>query len=313
MEKAVDKYLQYLRVEKNYSPHTLRNYRSDLRQFVEFVKHRAGGGSPLPEAVDYVDIRAYLAHLHQRRARSSLSRKLSTLRSFFNYLVRQGQMKQNPAAMVSSPKLGQVLPEVLSVDDAFRLLQIPDQATALGSRDLAILEVLYSCGLRVNELTLLNLDSIDQRLEMVRVMGKGGRERVVPIGSKALQALRDYLGKRGELLGRRQEHGALFLNHRGGRLTSRSIGRLLKKYLQVSDLGRSLSPHGLRHTFATHLLDGGADLRAVQEMLGHASLSSTQRYTHLSVDRLMAVYDQAHPRSRLVRQKEEAPEDRGEE
>jgi integrase/recombinase XerC len=258
----------------------------------------------VPDKVDHLDIRAYLASLYRRNAKSSVARKLSALRSFFGYLVRQAEIKQNPADLVSAPKMGKSIPDFLPVDEAFQLMHGPDIDTVLGSRDRAILEVLYSCGLRVSELTGLNLDSLDLELGVARVLGKGNKERVVPIGDKAKRALPDYLKMRGELLAGRTEHRALFLNNRGGRLSSRSVARLVKKHMQRCNLGRPLSPHGLRHSFATHLLDAGADLRAVQEMLGHVSLSTTQRYTHLSVDKLMAEYDKAHPRSRLRRQEE---------
>jgi integrase/recombinase XerC len=305
VDRAVAQFLFNLKVEKNSAAQTLRSYRADLREFLEFMKERLGKSrigeqTPLAaEQVTHLDVRAYLASLHRRNAKSSVARKLSSLRSFFAYLVRQGAVKQNPAEMVAAPKRAQRLPAVLTVDEAFQLMHGPDRVTILGCRDAAVLEVLYSSGLRVSELTSLDLGSFDRHLGVVRVIGKGDKERVVPIGSKALEALDAYVGRRGELLRGREEHGALFLNSRGGRLTARSVARLLTRHVRHCNLSRSVSPHGLRHTFATHLLDAGADLRAVQEMLGHASLSTTQRYTHLTVDKLMAVYDRAHPRSRL--------------
>lgn len=316
MEQALEDFLSYLRVEKNYSPHTLRNYQSDIRQFVGFMRERTAQikgrdvASPLPGKVDHLDIRAYLASLYGRNAKSSVARKLSALRSFFAYLMRQGEIKQNPADMVSAPKMGKAIPDFLPVDEAFQLMHGPDPSTVLGSRDRAILEVLYSCGLRVSELTDMDQEDIDLDLSIARVMGKGGKERIVPMGSKAREALSNYLQRRGELLAGGPEERALFLNNRGGRLSGRSVARLLKQLLQRCNLGRPMSPHGLRHSFATHMLDAGADLRAVQEMLGHASLSTTQRYTHLSVDKLMAEYDKAHPRSRL-KKKEKAEEKEG--
>ena len=307
VNKALQDFLRYLRVEKNYSGHTLRNYQSDLHQFIGFLHERSerqgSSGRIVPQQVGHLDVRAYLASLYRRNAKSSVARKLSALRSFFAYLVRQGEIKQNPADMVSAPKMGKSIPDFLQVDETFQLMYGPDGDNLLGSRDRAILEMLYSCGLRVSELTALNLDSVDLELGIIRVMGKGSRERVVPVGSKAREALSGYLKRRGELLGMQMEQVALFLNNRGGRLSSRSVARLLKKHMQRCNIGRPLSPHGLRHSFATHLLDAGADLRAVQEMLGHVSLSTTQRYTHLSVDKLMAEYDKAHPRSRLKRAK----------
>ena len=308
MKKALQDFLRYLRVEKNYSGHTLRNYQSDLHQFTHFLGDRSEPKSSsariAPKEVGHLDVRAYLASLYRRNAKSSVARKLSALRSFFAYLVRQGEIKQNPADMVSAPKMGKAIPDFLQVDETFQLMHGPDSDSVLGSRDRAILEILYSCGLRVSELTALNLDRVDLELGIIRVMGKGSRERVVPVGSKAREALSGYMQRRGELLGMQVEQGALFLNNRGGRLSSRSVARLLKKHMQRCNIVRPLSPHGLRHSFATHLLDAGADLRAVQEMLGHVSLSTTQRYTHLSVDKLMAEYDKAHPRSRLKRGKE---------
>jgi integrase/recombinase XerC len=312
VKKALQDFLQYLRVEKNYSGHTLRNYQSDLCQFIGFLGERGEGksssGLMVPQQVDHLDVRAYLASLYRRNAKSSVARKLSALRSFFAYLVRQGEIKQNPADMVSAPKMGKAIPDFLPVDETFQLMHGPDTDNVLGSRDRAILEVLYSCGLRVSELTSLNLNSVDLELGIIRVMGKGDKERVVPIGSKAREALSGYMKRRGELQGMPIEDEALFLNNRGGRLGSRSISRLLKKHMLRCNIGRPLSPHGLRHSFATHLLDAGADLRAVQEMLGHVSLSTTQRYTHLSVDKLMAEYDKAHPRSRLPRREQEKQE-----
>lgn len=309
MENALEKFLLYLRVEKNYSVHTQRSYQSDLRQFIYFMRERQAqstnqGSTPLsPDKVAYLDVRAYLASLYRHNAKSSVARKLSALRSFFAYLVRQGEIKHNPADMVSAPKTGRAIPDFLPVDEAFQLMQGPDTSTVLGSRNRAILEVLYSCGLRVSELTALDLGGIDLELGIARVIGKGGKERIVPIGGKAMEALSGYLKRRLELLTGQPDHGALFLNNRGGRLSTRSVSRLLKGILQKCNLGRPLSPHGLRHSFATHMLDAGADLRAVQEMLGHVSLSTTQRYTHLSVDKLMAEYDKAHPRSRLQKRK----------
>ena len=312
MNRALQDFLRYLRVEKNYSGHTLRNYQSDLRQFIDFLGERSerqGSTDRMdPKQVSHLDVRAYLASLYRRNAKSSVARKLSAIRSFYTYLFRQGEIKQNPADLVSAPKMGKAIPDFLQVDETFQLMHGPDGDSVLGSRDRAILEVLYSCGLRVSELTALNLESVELELGIIRVIGKGNRERIVPVGSKAGEALSDYMQRRGEMLGMVMEHGALFLNNRGGRLSSRSVARLLKKHLQRCNIGRPLSPHGLRHSFATHLLDAGADLRAVQEMLGHVSLSTTQRYTHLSIDKLMSEYDKAHPRSRLKRVKEREEE-----
>ena len=221
------------------------------------------------------------------------------MRSFFQFLVKEGSLSSNPAKAVSTPRQDKHIPAFLSVDEVFRLLEAPQQNKTLNIRNRAILEMLYSCGIRVGELTGLNLDNLDLNSGIIKVQGKGRKERFVPIGNKAIAALKEYLIIR-EGLGKREgiDRKAIFLNIRGGRLTSRSVGRIIEKYLIPSGILRNITPHCLRHTFATHLLDAGADLRAIQELLGHASLSTTQKYTHISVDKLMEVYDKAHPRSR---------------
>ena len=252
--------------------------------------------------VDRMAIRKYLSFLHRKIKKSSIARKLSTLRSFFKYLVREQLASSNPAKIVSTPKVEKPLPTTLTVDEVFRLIDSPENRSekllsnaprARKSRDRAILELLYSSGLRVGELVGLNLNHLDLDLGIVKVMGKGRKERIVPVGEKAVDALKAFLEERGVIRG----EAPLFLNPRGGRLTARSVGRLIKKYTRRSGIFRKVSPHSLRHTFATHLLDAGADIREIQEMLGHASLSTTQRYIHLSVGKLMEVYDKAHPRS----------------
>jgi len=241
--------------------------------------------------VDRIGLRKYLSFLHRRNKKSSIARKVSTLRSFYKYLVRERLVPSNPAKAVSTPKVEKLLPTALTVDEAFRLMEAP--AEKKGLRDRAILELLYSSGVRVGELVGINVNQLDQDLGIVKVMGKGRKERIVPVGLKAIEALKAYLQERGDM----GEEEPLFVNSRGGRLTARSVGRLVKKYTKRSGIFRKVSPHSLRHTFATHLLDAGADIREIQEMLGHASLSTTQRYTHLSLGRLMEVYDKAHPRS----------------
>jgi len=251
--------------------------------------------------VDRMAIRKYMSFLHRKNKKSSIARKISTLRSFFKYLIREQVIPSNPAKSVSSPKVEKTLPTTLTVDEAFRLMEsprsIPEKSSEMskqnGVRDRAILELLYSSGLRVSELVGLNLNQLDSDLGIVRVMGKGRKERIVPVGVKAIDALKAYLEGRGGLTG----DGPIFINHTGGRLTARTVGRLIKKYARHSGIFRKVSPHSLRHTFATHLLDAGADIREIQEMLGHSSLSTTQRYTHVSMGKLMEVYDKAHPRS----------------
>ncbi len=292
-------------MEKNASPHTCRCYRRDLEAFEEFLKDSGiqltPGGDVKIEKVDRISIRKYLSFLHRKNKKSSIARKISTLRSFFKYLVREQLIPSNPAKAVSTPKMEKTLPTTLTVDEAFRLMDSPQKSPGKSSngseerklRDRAILEVLYSSGLRVSELVGLNSNQLDLDLGIVRVMGKGRKERIVPVGAKAAGALKAYFEKRGVLEG----EDPIFVNAAGGRLTARSVGRLIKKYSRHSSIFRRVSPHSLRHTFATHLLDAGADIREIQEMLGHSSLSTTQRYTHVSMGKLMEVYDKAHPRS----------------
>ncbi|MDD4457401.1 MAG: tyrosine recombinase XerC, partial [Syntrophotalea acetylenica] len=244
--------------------------------------------------VDVLLLRRYLARLHKRNCRTTIGRKLSAIRSFFRYLVRQGALQVNPAETVATPRRERYLPKVLTVDEMFALIQAAASDEPLTVRDRAILELFYSSGLRVGELAALDVGHVDLAEGLVRVRGKGDKERIVPVGRMARQALDRYLVARGAP---RQDH-PLFLNYRGERLSARSIERNLKKWLLHAGILKDASPHALRHSFATHLLDGGADLRAIQELLGHASLSTTQKYTQVSLDRLMDVYDRAHPRSR---------------
>jgi len=298
-------FIHYLSVEKNASPHTCRCYRRDLEGFEDFLKSSGMVLTPTGdvkiEKVDRIAIRKYLSFLHRKNKKSSIARKISTLRSFFKYLVREQVIPSNPAKSVSTPKVEKTLPTTLSVDEAFRLMESPKSISEKFSeggkekslRDRAILELLYSSGLRVSELVGLDSNQLDLDLGIVRVMGKGRKERIVPVGRKAIEVLKAYLEERGMLKG----EDPIFINSLGGRLTARSVGRLIKKYSRFSGIFRKVSPHSLRHTFATHLLDAGADIREIQEMLGHSSLSTTQRYTHVSMGKLMEVYDKAHPRS----------------
>ncbi|MGQ9507846.1 MAG: tyrosine recombinase XerC [Thermodesulfobacteriota bacterium] len=291
-------FIQYLSMEKNASPHTCRGYQKDLEEFEHFLRNSNIKVNPSGqleiEKVDRFDIRRYLSFLHGKNKKSSIARKLSTLRSFFRYLIREKVITNNPAKAVSTPKVEKSLPSSLTVDEAFRLMDSPNRETGgKALRDRAILELLYSSGLRVGELVNLNLNHLDFTLGIVKVLGKGRKERIVPVGSKALEALRLYLEKRMD----KGPDSPLFINLRGGRLTARSVGRLIKKYTDSSGIVRKVSPHTLRHTFATHLLDSGAEIREIQEMLGHSSLSTTQRYIHLTPGKLMEVYDRTHPRS----------------
>jgi len=315
MQAAIQEYLNYLKAERDASAHTLRNYRVDLTQFLAYLRERGDGRSPAPAGVDHRAIRGFLARLHGARLRPrSVARKLAALRSFFRFLCRQGRLAANPAELVQSPRLpGRTTPH-LSVDEVFQLLAAADSMTsaerakgpktveALRARDRAILELFYASGLRIGELVALNLSDVDRGEGLARVRGKGRKERIVPVGRKALEALRVYLEVRGTIppQGVTGPRGAeaLFLNHRGGRLSTRGVSRIVLTHLLRSGLGKKITPHGLRHSFATHLLDAGADLRAIQELLGHARLSTTQRYTHVGLDKVLEVYDRAHPRAR---------------
>ena len=302
----IERFLEYLRVERNASAHTLRSYSADLEQFRNFLLSSElhvdkKNGDVAVEKIDHLAIRAYLSHLYRGYKKSSLARKLAAQRSFFKYLVEEGRLVQSPAEIVATPKQEKPLPNFLPVDEVFSLMETPDQSTIWGARDRAILETLYSCGIRVSELVGLTDGDIDFTLGILKVFGKGRKERIVPIGEKALAALREYLPQRDRIIAGSTSSGSkapIFINHRGGRLTSRSVARILQKHILKCGLVRKVSPHALRHSFATHLLDAGADLRAIQEMLGHVSLSTTQRYTHVSMDKLMEVYDRAHPRAK---------------
>jgi len=310
MGVSIHQFIHYLSAERNASPHTCRAYERDLEEFENFLKNLGMSLSTGQDIefgkVDRLVIRRYLSFLHRKNKKSSIARKISTLRSFFKFLVREQFITSNPVKSVSTPKVEKPLPTTLTVDEAFRLMEIPVEKSRndfrthtrprvekKGLRDRAILELLYSSGIRVSELVGLNLNRLDLDLGIVKVMGKGRKERIVPVGSKAVESLKAYLGKRAGLSGEEP----MFVNPKGERLTARSVGRLVKKYTKRSGIFRRISPHTLRHSFATHLLDAGADIREIQEMLGHASLSTTQRYTHLSPGKLMEVYDKAHPRS----------------
>jgi integrase/recombinase XerC len=301
VEDLIQQYADHLRNERNVSAHTLRNYLSDLAQFRQFLIDRElclDGKTVNVRNVDIHVVRAYLAALTKDRKKSSIGRKLAALKGFFRYLVATHQIDKDPLLLINSPKQEKPLPKFLSVDDVFQLLGNIKLKSELDIRDRAILEVFYSTGIRVSELVGLNWSDVDFELGIVRVLGKGSKERIVPIGEMALDALRDYsveVGKKLKLPCKGEN--AVFLNNRSGRITTRSVARLVEKHLKEVGIPVKVSPHGLRHTFATHLLNSGADLRVIQEMLGHASLSTTQRYTHLNLDQLTAVYDKAHPRA----------------
>ena len=303
MNAVIEEFGRALVVEENASPHTVRNYLSDLRQLRAFlVRQRLALNDAADDIavarVDHLMMRSFLTDLLRRNRKSSVGRKLSAAKGFFRFLLRRREIATDPTAGMTTPKKEQQLPVHLTVDDMFRLLDAPPQDSAAGWRDRALLEVVYSCGLRVSELVGLNWDDIDTGLELVRVRGKGGKERLVPIGAKALAALQAYRSCIGELCPRRlRDERAVYLNRCGQRLTTRSVARIVDHYIAASGIATKASPHALRHSFATHLLNAGADLRAIQELLGHASLSTTQKYTHVNLDQLMSVYDKAHPRA----------------
>lgn len=289
------RFAEWLEVEKNYSANTVQGYLRDLREFVDFV------GVDDPREIDTPLVRSFVYSLKNRNKSASVARKLSSLRTFFRFLLREKIVAANPVLAISMPRLDRYMPALLTVDEAFALIECPCEADTFAARDKAILELLYSTGIRVAELVALDLKRLDSANESVRVLGKGNKERIVPVGRPAVEALQAYLPQRDKLLAARikrghpPENNAVFLNVRGGRLTVRSIERLVGDYsLRAGILGK-VTPHVLRHSFATHLLEMGADLRTVQELLGHASLSTTQRYTHLNMDYLTEVYDRAHP------------------
>jgi integrase/recombinase XerC len=301
MHEAIERFLQFLRVERNASDLTLKSYGEDLHALAEYLGERAGGQCPEPAAITTLDLRPYVAWLHARNyARTTIARRLASLRSFFRFAAREGWRSDNPAKPLRNPRQQRNLPHFLSTQELTRLLEAPSTDDPLGLRDRAILETMYSAGLRVSEVVGLNESDIDFDGGIIRVRGKGRRERLAPIGSHARRALLRWLPKRKLHASEDQELSApVFVNKLGRRLTTRSVGRMLEKYIQATGLDGRTSPHTLRHSFATHLLDRGADIRSVQELLGHKSLTTTQIYTHLTTSRLRAVYEKAHPRAKL--------------
>src|SRR5271165_1009505 len=331
LKQTINNFLEYLMSVKNSSPHTVTHYGKDLEQFREYLSP-PGEQAPEVGKITHHLIREFVGHLHEQGLQKrSIARKLAALRSFLKYCVREGILNENPARLVPTPKLPKRIPMVLSAEDMSRFLDqmagthgsatpsggkrsgrglpvtgcrtgfLALEDTLLLPRDRAILELLYAAGLRVSELTGLNLADMEQKDQMLRVRGKGNKERIVPYGGKAAEAMRRYWPVREGLLLESEEHGrrpsveAIFLNHRGRRLTQRSVGRIVKKYVRLANINWDLHPHSLRHAFATHLLADGADLRTIQELLGHQSLSTTQKYTHATIKQLMDIYDKAHP------------------
>ena len=305
IKNLIRSFVESLETEKGYSKNTCRGYRKDLDEFVLYLaENRFAGNKPVPgrdsigiEDVNSLHIRSYLGHLHKRNKKSTIARKLSAVRSFFKFLVKRGVIEDNPSDSILTPKQEQTIPAYLPVDEMFRLLDAIPADSILDIRNRAIFEILYSTGVRVSELVGMNNIDVDLKGATIRVLGKGNRERMVPIGRKATNAVQVYREQLKNEWGIAQGHnGPLFLNKNRGRLSARSVARILEKLLKSCGLLTPISPHTLRHSFATHMLDAGADLRVVQELLGHKSLSTTQKYTHVSIDRLMETYDKAHPR-----------------
>lgn len=312
LHEHISQFLEYLRYNRNVSPHTLRAYEADLAQFAAHLAERQGCATEhvAVRRFDSDGVRGFLSSLHDRgNSRASAARRLATLRTFARYLLREEQLDEDPTALVGAPRREFTLPAHLAAAEMERLLASPDTTTVAGRRDRAVLELFYASGLRLSELVDLDLDDVNISGRVVRVRGKGRKERLVPFNSATADALRAMIGDRAGLeppiarvvreRGQRQARPrhALFLNLRGRRLTSRSVDRIVRKYVRQAAIAQGISPHALRHTFATHLLQAGADLRAIQELLGHARLTTTQRYTHLDVARLMEVYKKAHPRA----------------
>jgi integrase/recombinase XerC len=296
MQAAVTAFLQYLKIERNSSPLTIKSYREDFASLVEYFRDFAGG-IPAPGDVTVATLRNYVAYMHEcEYSRSTMARRLACLRSFFRYCCREKLADTNPAKALRTPRTGRRLPHFLSTEQVAQLLEAPAANQPMGLRDRAILETLYSAGLRVAELASLNVENWDRDADILRVVGKGRKERVAPVGRYAAQALTRWLEVRSpDPSAPALQQGAMFLNKHGRRLTTRSVGRLLEKYIRQTGLDQLTTPHTLRHSFATHLLDGGADLRSVQELLGHKSLTTTQIYTHVSTKRLRDTYEKAHP------------------
>lgn len=290
LDRHIHKFINYLEIEKNASKHTVTNYKIDLKEFSESIKDK-----PI-EQVTHLDVRLFLARMKEKNfSKRSIARKMACIRSFFKFLYREGYIKSNPSVSLLTPKIEKKLPLFLSADDVVKLLEAPDPSDDMGLRDRAIMETLYSTGIRVSELVGLDKEDIDFISGVLKVYGKGKKERLVPIGDKALRAIRLYFEKIG--VSEINEKKPVFLNKSKRRVSDRAVRRIVDKYIHRTSLNESISPHSLRHSFATHMLDRGADLRSVQELLGHANLSTTQIYTHVTTDRLKAIYDKVHPRA----------------
>ncbi len=287
MNKQIEQFIRHLEIERGASEHTVRAYRRDLREFQQYA------GKEIDD-IEMIDVRGFVAlQISNGLSKTTAGRRLAAVRSFLKYLTREGYLKSNPAKLVATPKAEQHLPRFLSVDDIFALIERPDAMGFINARDRAILELLYSSGLRVAEAAGLNMEDLNTKEGLVKVRGKGKKERIVPLGTKAVEAIRTYMAEKILL---KKKNKALFLNKSGTPLSDRGIRRIVVKYARLIGVSGKVGPHTMRHTFASHLLQAGADLRVIQELLGHASLSTTQKYTHTDIAHLMDVYDKAHPR-----------------
>ena len=302
MHTAVDGFLRSLRIERNASPLTLKSYAEDFNSFFDYLQDRVGR-IPEPADTDISMLRGYVAYLHEcQYAKTTIARRLASLRSFFRYCAREKLVNSNPAKALRTPRTGRKLPSFLTAQQTVTLVEAPPSDEPSGLRDRAMLETMYSAGLRVAELVGLNVSDWDQDANVLRVRGKGRKERIAPVGRQASAALHEWLAVREVAADARpEERDAVFLNRFGNRLTTRSVGRMLEKYVKANGLDSKISPHSMRHTFATHMLDGGADLRSVQELLGHKSLTTTQIYTHVSTQRMRETYDKSHPHAQPTR------------
>jgi integrase/recombinase XerC len=301
VEQYIKEFTDYLVAEKNASPHTLKSYLNDIFQFKDFLKESGHDGeSSKIDSIDRLAIRSYLGFLYDKKfSASTMRRKLSTLSSFFRFLCREGYIQSNVVKSVPAPKMENKLPSFLSVDEMFRLIDLPNGEGFLVVRDRAIMELFYSTGVRISELVSLKIEDIDRTAKMVKVLGKGGKERLLPFGKKCGEALDKYEKARSDkIISTKENCEYLFLNHRGKGITTRGVRKIIEKYVTTGNFPGKVSPHSIRHSFATHLLEGGADLRSIQELLGHSSLSTTQKYTHLTIDKLVETYDQSHPRAK---------------
>ncbi|MCX7944386.1 MAG: tyrosine recombinase XerC [Deltaproteobacteria bacterium] len=297
-EELLEKFKEYLEIEKGYSGHTLRNYISDIELFFDYLKSKKI--EVLSEddlnRLEPIDIRGFLASRFRINKSSSTQRRLSAIKTFYRFLLKRALITNNPSEIITSPKVDKSLPKAISVDEVFALIHSIPNDNVLSLRDRAMVELMYGSGLRVSELTAINVSDLDIKNGTLRVLGKGKKERIVPVGSYASQSIDEYLARRHELI--KKDTEALFLNKSGQRISTRSVARVIKKYLTTCAINKNVSPHTLRHSFATHLLGSGADIRFIQELLGHSSLSTTQRYSKASIEHLMQVYDKSHPHAR---------------